>query len=110
MRLSENETIALIGGVPLILAQIANIITALRNGKKIDANTVIQKQTHLLVNSQMGAQKKLTAIAARALASAMPTPENNQAAADAEKLFADHEHRQLIVDTQIKLDNLQKDS
>jgi hypothetical protein len=100
--------LALLVALPLILAQVAAILVSLRNGRKLDANTAVQKDIHTLVNSQMGQQKLATALAARALAIAQPNDKNREAADLAEKAYADHQTQQAIVDTRAKLTDLEK--
>jgi hypothetical protein len=63
--------------------------------KKLDA-------IHALVNSAMGAQLKMTADALRAVADANTTPENIQAAEEAEKLYDEHQAKQAVVDASSK--------
>ena len=61
-------------------------------------STTTMRNVHTLVNSQMGTQKRLTAIAARNLAVVAPTPENLLAARQAEQALADHVTQQGVVD------------
>ena len=68
------------------------------NGHKQDVANALARDTHTLVNSQMGAQKKLLADVTAAKAAITKTPEDKQAAADAWKDWQDHVAKQNRVD------------
>lgn len=56
------------------------------------------ESTHTLVNSNMGAQLKISAIALRVVAELRGTPADIEAAEFAEKLLIEHEQKQARVD------------
>ena len=63
-------------------------------------STVMTKPTiHTLVNSEMGKQKRRTAIALRRIADMYPGTARFEAdAADAERDYEQHQHKQAVVD------------
>lgn len=65
---------------------------------KLEEIAKVADATHLLVNSAMGAQKRLLATTARALADRTGNREDIKAAELAEKESADHEAKQVVVD------------
>ena len=58
--------------------------------------------THTLVNSNMGSQLKLTAVALRRVAELTENEDDFNAAVEAEKLLADHVRKQAVVDSGAK--------
>lgn len=65
---------------------------------KIAALGKVADATHILVNSNMGTQLKLTAVALRRIANQSKYKEDEDAAALAEKAYAEHQMKQSIVD------------
>ena len=86
------------GRIISLLAPLVQILTLVLLVVYSRMTTKTLGSVHTLVNSSMGAQKRLTAIAARSLAVADPTPENLLAAQQAEKAFAAHVIQQALVD------------
>lgn len=67
------------------------------NGK-LDKAQEIAEKTHTLVNSNMGAQLKMHALLCRRMAEKTGEPDDLSAATQAEKLLAEHEDKQAVVD------------
>ena len=65
---------------------------------KLDALSVVTSDVHKLVNSNMGAQLKISAIFARRISDLTSKPQDATIAAEAERLLADHIAKQAIVD------------
>ncbi len=66
---------------------------------KLDAIAVVTNKVHTLVNSAMSAQLRISMVALRRLANLYPDNQDDVAAADlAEKLFREHEQKQLNID------------
>lgn len=84
------------GVVTIVLSVIANR-NANRSAAKLDAIAETGDKTHILVNSNMGVQLKIAAVALRRLASS-GNPEDVAAAELAEKLLREHESKQASVD------------
>ncbi len=72
--------------------------TTAEQSKALEGIAAVGEKTHMLVNSAMGAQLKLGAETARALADLQPTPEHIAAADLAERTLAEHRAKQSIVD------------
>jgi hypothetical protein len=66
---------------------------------KLDGLAKVADATHTLVNSNMGAQLKLNAVVTRRLADLTQDPTDHDAAALADKLLAEHQEKQAIVDS-----------
>jgi hypothetical protein len=60
---------------------------------------IVTKDTHTLVNSQMGQQLMTYAITARTLANLTQKPEHIQAADEADAKLAEHQRKQAVVDS-----------
>lgn len=87
----------------LVLALIGAITawTAWRTKKNTELqkqDSVVIEQTHKLVNSNMGTELLTGMVAARSLAHALPTPENNELLNVAERKYREHEANQAIAD------------
>jgi hypothetical protein len=83
-------------GVVLINGIIAVLLAILSN--KTSGLVKVTNDTHTLVNSEMGRQKQLTAIALRRLAITTNNPKDVEAATLAESIYEYHMRRQAIVD------------
>lgn len=83
--------IALSGLLTALITLVGLIVSGIRLFRIVIA-------THTLCNSAMGASLKATAKAEKALAAALPTPENLEAAALSEAAYQDHQRKQRIVD------------
>jgi hypothetical protein len=66
--------------------------------EKLDKAEKIAVMTHTLVNSNMGAQLKMHALLARRMADKTHEPDDISAAKQAERLLAEHEGKQAVVD------------
>jgi len=66
---------------------------------KLDEMQKTSVATHILVNSNMGAQLKISAVALRELADALPNAKRMEAAELAEKMLAEHIAKQAVVDS-----------
>ncbi len=66
----------------------------------LDSATRVIDATHALVNSNAGIQLQLTAVVSRRLANLTKDPEDIKAAELAEKLFREHNTRQVTADRQ----------
>ena len=63
-----------------------------------DRQNAVTDKIHILVNSRMGSQLKLTMILAKRLASITNLPEDKSLAQESERLYEEHEIKQSIVD------------
>lgn len=61
-------------------------------------DSVVIEQTHVLVNSNMGAVLSTALTSAKALVVAKPTPENKELLKVAEAQYAEHQLKQAIAD------------
>jgi hypothetical protein len=87
---------AVIGGVvTIVLALLA------RTNNKLNAIAKVGEKTHMLVNSSMGAQLTIAAVALKRLA-ASGDPDDIAASELADKLLREHEARQASVDAKEK--------
>lgn len=77
---------------------IANITALIIGYLKVVHIGKVSDATHTLVNSAMGAQLKVAAIAMRRVADLTRDPADTEAASVAEKALADHEAKQARVD------------
>lgn len=75
-------------------------VEAKEGSNKLEAIAKVSEATHTLVNSNMGAQLKLTAVATRRLAALTNDQADLDAADLADKLLAEHEAKQAVVDSQ----------
>jgi hypothetical protein len=66
--------------------------------KKLEEMALVGEKTHTLVNSNMGAQLKLTATVSRRLALITKDDSDQEAASIAETLLHEHERKQEVVD------------
>jgi hypothetical protein len=65
-----------------------------------DARTATKlDDIHTLVNANMGAQLKISSVALRRVADLTEHPEDEAAAVVAERLLAEHENKQAVVDS-----------
>lgn len=71
--------------------------------EKLDEIAEVGNQTHVLVNSSMTAQLKISALALRRISVLTNDPEDEAAAALAEKLLKEHSAKQKTVDDGNKL-------
>lgn len=69
---------------------------------KLDEISKVGEKTHTLVNANMGAQLKISAVALRTIATLQRTPHTVAAAELAEKLLQEHEAKQASVDAKEK--------
>ena len=72
--------------------------TTAETTKQIAHLTVVGEATHTLVNSNMGAQLRISAVALRSLADITKKPRDVAIADEAERLLADHMAKQAVVD------------
>jgi len=76
--------------------------TQLSGTKKMDILVKVANDTHTLVNSNMGVQLKISAVALRRVANLTKEPDDIAAADLAEKALSSHEAKQTIVDSRNK--------
>jgi hypothetical protein len=74
------------------------VVIQLRTQSAITSLAGVAKDTHTLVNSNMGVQLRLTATFARRLADITNSPEDIAAANQADDLYQEHVKKQDIVD------------
>lgn len=84
--------IQLIGTVAGAILALLTLIFTMRNARQVAA-------VHTLVNSNMGVQLKLTALALRNVARLTKNEADVRAADDADKLVVDHDAKQALVDS-----------
>jgi len=70
-----------------------------RNERKLETIAKTAESVHILVNSSMSAQLKISAVALRRVADLTRHPDDAAAAELAEKLLAEHEAKQKLVDS-----------
>ncbi len=93
VRLEAREAAANVSEVKTTLED-----TSAQTIKTLDEIAQVGKDTHTLVNSAMGSQKRLLAVTARALADRDPNPINIKAAEVAEEEYRQHQVKQARVD------------
>jgi hypothetical protein len=97
--MSELSDPVLISAISGGLTLASTVFTALmvylmaKLNTKADAAKLVGDATHVLVNSNMAAQLKLTAIALRRVALLTKEPEDLAAAKQADTLLREHENR-----------------
>ena len=114
--LSPTNAVQIIGFCTLISVSLLALLKSETTEQKVaevksdlaasDAKTVAQlnkmevtgEKTHILVNSNMGVQLKLSAAALRRLANLTSDPDDVEAATLAETMLAEHNKKQAIVD------------
>lgn len=114
--LSPQNTVAIIGfcalSVPGLLALLQNskaaeqreqvkttlAVNEAKSDRKLAKIEATGEKTHTLVNSNMGAQLKLNAVATRRLADLTKDQDDINAANLAAKMLKEHEGRQAVVD------------
>lgn len=94
--LDGNGWSAIIAAASVAILQ---ILSFWRTGAKANAGLKLAEATHTLVNSNMGAQLTLHAIASQRIADLPNATETDRlAAVTAKKLLAEHEQKQAVVD------------
>jgi len=81
-----------------------NSLVGASNAGKIDEAAKVAKDTHTLVNSNMGVQLQLNASVTKRLADVTKDPIDKEAALSAARLYADHLGKQAIVDSRQSAD------
>jgi len=71
----------------------------MRTASKIDKIARVSESTHILVNSNMGIQLRINAVATRRLALMTGEKDDTEAANLAERLYLEHQTKQAIVDS-----------
>lgn len=69
---------------------------------KLNAIALVADKTHTLVNSNMGAQLRISAVALRRVADITKHPDDDAAANLAENVLKEHEAKQAVVDANEK--------
>lgn len=87
------------GLLTAILAGLIAIVT-LKINKKVDEAKIVNDETHILVNSNMGIQLKISMGLANRLAKITKTPEDIADALETKRIYEDHMKKQAIVDSQ----------
>lgn len=82
---------------PIVQIWIAKVKEA-QVDKKLDLAAKVAKDTHTLVNSNMGVQLQLSAVSLRELADLKKTPKAEAQAKLAEMAFVEHQQKQAVVD------------
>jgi hypothetical protein len=101
LAVSETVWLALIAAVPpLVLAyfQYRTAVGVRTSDKKLDAIASVADVTHSLVNSGMGAQLRLHATTARALANKTKARADLEVAETAERVLREHAAKQASAD------------
>lgn len=99
--MSDIVLVAIIAGflsLAGVVCQAAVVYYVAKLTVKAEEIKKVGEAVHVLVNSNMGIQLKISAIALRRLAEISKSPKDKEAAKLAEAAFADHELKQAKVD------------
>lgn len=98
----DNSTITGLTGLVVAITAPVILWMQLKQKKEVAEVKSIAKETHILVNSNMGTQLLVASTLAQRVADLTANPEDRQVATDTRKKYDDHMTKQAVVDNAVK--------